>query len=60
MNQERKRAIKKQRPRDIYRLSNRENTATINKLHYYVDYMINRGWQQEVEEVQAHLGMPEQ
>jgi len=60
VNKESKRAILKQRACDIYRVSNNDQTAIVNKLHYYVDYMINRDWQQEVEEVQAHLGMSDQ
>ena len=60
VNKESKRAILKQRACDIYRVSNTDKTAIVNKLHYYVDYMINSGWQQDVAEAQSHLGMPSQ
>ena len=38
-----KRAILKQRACDNYNGSNKDNTEIINKIHFYIDYAINRG-----------------
>ena len=51
-DKETKRAILKQRANDIY--SNRYNTEILNKIHYYIDYAINKDWNQNVEEAKAH------
>ena len=54
-DKETKRAILKQRACDSYNGSNKDNTEIISKIHFYIDYTINKGWGQDVAEAIAHL-----
>ena len=54
-DKETKRAILKQRACDTYNGSNKDNTEILNKIHYYIDFAINKNWRQDVEEAKEHF-----